>query len=122
MRNRTSHSAGHVALFRALESARRRADLGAGGGRLIFTYVDRAALDGTGGFSGVEEWHDAVRQHGEPWTFGFDPAGLPGYLAERGLGLNLDLSACEAAARYLVPLGRQEPAAPFYRIAQARIR
>jgi methyltransferase (TIGR00027 family) len=101
---------------------RQLAELGAGGGRLIFTYVDRAALDGTGGFSGVEEWHAAVRRHGEPWTFGFDPRELPGYLSERGMTLTLDLSAREAAARYLEPLGRTEPAAPFYRIAQAEIR
>jgi methyltransferase (TIGR00027 family) len=93
--------------------------LATGGCRLIFTYVDRAALTGTGGYSGVEEWHDAVRRSGEPWTFGFDPAELPGYLADRGLRLTLDLSARDAADRYLSPLGRNEPAAEFYRIAQA---
>jgi methyltransferase (TIGR00027 family) len=92
----------------------------ASGSRIIFTYVDRAALDGTGTFSGVEEWHAVVRQGGEPWTFGFDPADLPHYLAERGMSLTLDLSARDAAARYLVPLGRHEPTAPFYRIAQAQ--
>jgi methyltransferase (TIGR00027 family) len=91
----------------------------ASGGRLVVTYIDRSALDGTGGFSGVEEWHAAVRRHGEPWTFGFDPVELPGYLAERGMRLTHDLSTREAAARYLGPLGRDEPAAPFYRIACA---
>jgi methyltransferase (TIGR00027 family) len=97
------------------------AELTAGGGRLIFTYVDRAALDGSGGFSGVEEWHAAVRRHGEPWTFGFDPGELPQYLARRGMTLTLDMSTRDAAARYLGPLGRDEPAAPFYRIAHAEI-
>ena len=91
----------------------------ASGGRLVVTYIDRSVLDGTGGFSGVEEWHAAVRRHGEPWTFGFDPVELPGYLAERGMRLTHDLSTREAAARYLGPLGRDEPAAPFYRIACA---
>jgi methyltransferase (TIGR00027 family) len=89
--------------------------------RIVFTYVDRSALDGTGGYAGVDEWHAEVRRHGEPWTFGFDPAQLPAYLAMRGLGLMLDLSARQAAARYLAPLGRDEPTAEFYRIAQAEV-
>jgi methyltransferase (TIGR00027 family) len=92
------------------------------GSRLIFTYVDRRALDGTGGFAGFDEWHASVRDVGEPWTFGFVPSELPAYLADRDLGLFLDLSAREAADRYLLPLGRHDPAAPFYRIAAAEIR
>lgn len=100
-------------------TVRRIAELTATASRLIFTYVDRAALTGTGGYSGVDEWHAAVRKSGEPWTFGFAPAELPGYLAERGMRLILDESARDAADRYLAPLGRNEPAATFYRIAQA---
>jgi methyltransferase (TIGR00027 family) len=101
---------------------RQLAGLTASGSRIVFTYVDRGALDGTGGYTGVEEWRAVLRRHGEPWTFGFDPAELPGYLAERGLLLTLDLSAQDLAVRYLGPLGRHEPAAPFYRIAQAEVR
>ncbi|MEQ0565279.1 SAM-dependent methyltransferase [Amycolatopsis sp. NEAU-NG30] len=82
------------------------------GSTVVFTYVDRAALgDGTA-------WHREVAKVGEPWTFGFPPADVPGYLAERGLDLKGDLSAEEAAARY----GRDEPAAGFYRIAWAVVR
>lgn len=92
------------------------------GSRIVFTYMDRRALDGTGDFAGVEAWADAVRSAGEPFTFGFLPDELPGYLAARGLALTLDLSARDAAARYLEPLGRREPAAPFYRIAQAEVK
>lgn len=99
---------------------RKLADLATSGSSIVFTYVDRAALDGTGDFRGV--WQEAVKKHGEPWTFGFDPATLPGYLAERNLTLQQDLSARDAADRYLVPLGRHEPAAPFYRIARAEVR
>ena len=95
------------------------AGIAAGGSRIVFTYVDRAALDGSGKYQGV--WDAAVQRHGEPWTFGFDPEALPGYLAERGLRLTLDLSARDAADRYLVPLGRHEPAAAFYRIAPAEV-
>jgi methyltransferase (TIGR00027 family) len=92
------------------------------GSRIVFTYMDRRALDGTGAFDGVTEWAESVRAAGEPFTFGFLPDELPDYLAERGLGLTLDLSARDAAARYLQPLGRHEPAAPFYRIAQAEVK
>lgn len=91
------------------------------GSHIVFTYIDQAALNGSGTFSGVDEWHAVVRAGGEPWTFGFHPAELPDYLAERGLMLRADLSAPEAAARYLTPLGRDEPTAPFYRIADAEV-
>jgi methyltransferase (TIGR00027 family) len=91
------------------------------GSRIVFTYVDRSALDGTGGYAGVDEWHAEVRRHGEPWTFGFEPEQLPAYLAERGLRLMLDLTARDAAARYLLPLGRDEPTAEFCPIAQAEV-
>lgn len=90
--------------------------------RLIFTYVDRRALDGTGDFPGFAEWHASVAGKGEPWTFGFVPSELPAYLDERGLTLFLDESAREAADHYLLPLGRHDPASSFYRIAAAEIR
>ncbi|GAA5197616.1 class I SAM-dependent methyltransferase [Rugosimonospora acidiphila] len=92
------------------------------GSRIIFTYVDRAALDGTGRFAGFERWRDSVRDAGEPWTFGFHPDELPGYLTHRGLVLMSDLSTREAAVRYLAPLGRDEPTAEFYRVAEAEVR
>ncbi|OHV35166.1 MULTISPECIES: class I SAM-dependent methyltransferase [Pseudofrankia] len=92
------------------------------GSRVVFTYVDRRALDGSGTFSGVDEWAGTVRAAGEPFTFGLVPDELPGYLAARGLTLTLDCSTRAAADRYLTPLGRGgEPAAPFYRVAQAEI-
>ncbi|WUD78165.1 class I SAM-dependent methyltransferase [Streptomyces sp. NBC_00510] len=92
------------------------------GSRIVLTYMDRRALDGTGDFDGVTAWADTVRTAGEPFTFGFLPDELPAYLTERGLELTLDRSAREAAGRYLEPLGRHEPAAPFYRIAQAEVK
>jgi O-methyltransferase involved in polyketide biosynthesis len=92
------------------------------GSRVIFTYLDRAVLDGSRRFDGLAEWQAAVRDAGEPWTFGFDPEQLPGYLAERGLTLTTDLSTRDAAARYLTPLGRAEPTAAFYRVAAAEVR
>jgi O-methyltransferase involved in polyketide biosynthesis len=82
---------------------------------------DRRALDGTGDFGGVAEWAATVRAAGEPFTFGFVPDELPGHLSERGMRLTVDRSARHAADEYLEPLGRHEPAAPFYRIAQAEV-
>lgn len=87
------------------------------GSRLIVTYVDRAVLDGTADYTGAARWRAAVGAGDEPWTFGFDPAGLERFLAGRGMTLVLDLFA---ARRYLVPLERHESASPFYRIAMAR--
>lgn len=91
------------------------------GSRIIFTYVDRAALEGTGQFSGYEEWHASVREVGEQWTFGFHPSELSVYLRDRGLTLGSDMSAREAGVRYLEPLGRHEPAPAFYRVATALV-
>lgn len=82
------------------------------GSTVIFTYVDRSALGAD------TTWHREVGKVGEPWTFGLHPADVPGYLAERGLELEGDLSAKEAAERY----HRDEPAAGFYRIAWAVVR
>ncbi|WP_030442045.1 class I SAM-dependent methyltransferase [Actinoplanes subtropicus] len=97
---------------------RRIAALTATGSSLIFTYVDSRVLDGS---LDAGNWPEAVRRAGEPWTFGFDPATLPGYVAARGLRLALDMSTRDAAVRYLEPLGRDENAATFYRVAQAEI-
>jgi methyltransferase (TIGR00027 family) len=91
------------------------------GSRIIFTYVDRGLLDGTGGFTGAKTWLATVRAGGEPFTFGFDPGELAAYLAERGLRLTTDVSTRQAAERYLAPLGRYERAAPFYHVAEAEV-
>jgi methyltransferase (TIGR00027 family) len=88
------------------------------GSRIVFTYIDRAVLDGTGAFAEVGTWRDAVAAAGEPWTFGFDPADLGDYLAERGLRLVEDVSTRDAAERY----HRIEPTAAFYRIVLAEVR
>ena len=101
---------------------RHLAGLAPPGSRLVFTYVDRGAMDGTGEFGGLEEWLAVLRRGGEPWRFGLVPGELPAYLAERGLRLDLDLSTRDAADRYLAPLGRREVAAAFYRVAQAEVR
>ncbi|GAA0272888.1 SAM-dependent methyltransferase [Cryptosporangium japonicum] len=83
------------------------------GSEVIFTYVDRAVLDG-----GVADaWRGAVTAVGEPWTFGFDPSALAEYLRERGLSLAEDRSTLDAAERYRRPA----TAAAFYRVARAGV-
>ncbi len=49
----------------------------AAGSRLVFTYIQRAMLDGSVRFEGAENTLATVRRAGEPYTFGFDPAEPP---------------------------------------------
>jgi methyltransferase (TIGR00027 family) len=44
-----------------------------------------------------------VATFGEPWRFGWNPADLPGYLAERGFKLERDVSMAQAARELLPP-------------------
>jgi len=92
------------------------------GSQMVFTYIHLAALDGSVMFAGAERTLAAVRQAGEPYTFGFDPAALPQYLAARGLSLIEDVGASTYRDRYLRPLGRgQEPLAEFQRAAVVEV-
>lgn len=87
--------------------------------RVLFTYLDRSALDGQSDLPGARAAMTAVRRAGEPFRFGFEPVELPAYLADRGLELVEDASTAELATRYLHPLGRRPVASPFYRVALA---
>lgn len=98
---------------------RRLAALAAPRSRLAFTYLDRRALEGQRDLPGARAAAAAVRRAGEPFRFGFEPAGLPAYLADRGLELLEEASTAELSVRYLHPLGRRPVASPFYRVALA---
>jgi methyltransferase (TIGR00027 family) len=90
----------------------------AAGSRMVFTYIHRAILDGSNAFVGADETLSTVRRGGEPYTFGFDPADLPRYLAARGFVLIEDVGASAYRERYLIPVGRErEPLAEFQRAA-----
>jgi methyltransferase (TIGR00027 family) len=92
------------------------------GSEMVFTYIHRTVLDGTAAFAGADKTLAIVRRSGEPYTFGFDPAELPRYLAARRLGLVEDVGAAEHRERYLDPIGRgHEPLSEFQRIALVRI-
>src|SRR4029450_10853147 len=92
------------------------------GSQMVFTYIHRAALGESATFVGAERTLAAVRRAGEPYTFGFDPAELPQYLAARDLILIEDVDASTYRGRYLRPLGReQEPLAEFQRAAVVEV-
>jgi methyltransferase (TIGR00027 family) len=92
------------------------------GSQMVLTYIHRAALEGSVTYAGAERTLAAVRRAGEPYTFGFDPAALPQYLAARGLILIEDVGARTYRDRYLRPLGRgQEPLAEFQRAAVVEV-
>ena len=88
------------------------------GSQMVFTYIHRGILDGSATFVGAANTLATVRQADEPYTFGFDPAELPQYLAARSLRLIEDVDAEAYRERYLLPRGRrQEPLAEFQRAA-----
>ena len=80
------------------------------GSEMVFTYIHRTILDGTATFAGAGKTLAIVRRSGEPYTFGFDPAELPQYLAARDLELIEDVGASTYRERYLDPLGRARAA------------
>lgn len=89
------------------------------GSPVLFTYVDRGIIDGTARFEGAETTLRAVRRVGEPFTFGLDPAQVPGYLADRGFALEWDTAVSDAAAR-LYPAGACPSVPAYYHVAGAR--
>jgi len=92
------------------------------GSQMVFTYIHRAALDGSVTFAGAERTLATVQRVGEPYTFGFDPPELPQYLAARHLRLVEDVGASTYRERYLIPRGReQEPLAEFQRAAVVEV-
>jgi methyltransferase (TIGR00027 family) len=88
---------------------------------LVFTYVDRAALDCPGAFPEAERWLQGARTRGEPWTFGLAPDALGAFLAERGFALLSDTSTAEAGRSYFPARGRAERGSALYRVVSAAV-
>jgi methyltransferase (TIGR00027 family) len=87
---------------------------------LIFTYVDRAALDPERcPFPEAARWLKGVARRGEPWIFGLDPASVGESLAGHGLTLTGDLSTAQAGERYFPGRGRRERGSGLYHVATA---
>lgn len=106
----------------AVDAVFRSVARSAGGSQMAFTYIHRGILDGSVRFAGADQTLATVRRAGEPYTFGFDPAELPQYLAARDLLLVEDVGASTFRDRYLTPLGRgEEPLTEFQRAALVEI-
>jgi methyltransferase (TIGR00027 family) len=89
------------------------------GSRLVFTYVDGRAIDGSVHFDEADRWKGWVRLNGEPFVFGFHPGELPGYLAQRGFRLDSDRTTADVARDYATTIGRHELGSELYRVASA---
>ena len=87
--------------------------------RLVFTYVDGRAIDGSVHFDEADRWKGWVRLNGEPFVFGFHPGELPGYLAQRGFRLDSDRTTADVARDYAKTIGRHELGSELYRVASA---
>lgn len=98
---------------------RAMASLAAPGSRLVFTFLDRAGLDGAKRMQGARASAGSARRTGEPFLFGLDPAGVPAYLAERGFELSEQVASADLAGRYLHPLGRRPSASRFFNVVLA---
>jgi methyltransferase (TIGR00027 family) len=101
------------ATFRFLASAI------APGSPVLFTYVDRAMLDGSAVFEGAATTLRAVHRVGEPFTFGLHPTDVPGYLTERGFELVADTVVRDAAERFY-PAGGCPSAPAYYHLVESR--
>ena len=89
------------------------------GSPVLFTYIDRALLDGTRTFEGAAESSRAVRNVGEPYTFGLDPAVVRTYLSPLGFELISDDPVSELAPRYYGD--RRVPKVySYYHVVEAR--
>jgi methyltransferase (TIGR00027 family) len=89
------------------------------GSPLVFTYVDRAMLDGSAVFAGAQTTIRAVGRVGEPFTFGLVPGEVSDYLAERGFTMERDTTVSQAAARFY-PAGRCPSAPDYYHVVASR--
>jgi methyltransferase (TIGR00027 family) len=89
------------------------------GSQLLFTYVHRGVLDGSGEFSVARALTRTLERAGERWTFGIDPGQIADYLAARGLELSNDRAVSTLRDQYFAP--RRFGGYEFYRIAQARV-
>ncbi len=89
------------------------------GSPVLFTYVDRAMLDGPAAFEGAATTLRAVRRVGEPFTFGLNPRQVRGYLADRGFDLESDTVVRDAAQRFYPP-GAVPRAPAYYHVVGSR--
>lgn len=105
----------------AVDAVLRYVAVCARGSRLVFTYVHRRALDGSGRFPDAARILSNVAKLGEPWTFGLIPEELPPYLRERGLQLDRDDGAREYRRAYFGEAAEEMSGYDFYHVALASV-
>jgi methyltransferase (TIGR00027 family) len=91
------------------------------GSRLVFTYVDRALINGSRGGEKIQRLLAQLQRQGEPWVFGIHPTEVPGFLTARGLVLVEDVGAADYRHRYLEPIGRTMNLFDGERVAAAEV-
>lgn len=91
------------------------------GTSIIFTYVHKGVLDSTFKTVGLQRLHRSLVRWGEPWTFGFQPEELPGFLANLGYELTNDVGATEYRQTYYGAAAAQIRGYEFYRVAKAKL-
>jgi methyltransferase (TIGR00027 family) len=89
---------------------------------LIVTYIDIRALDDPSPFPEAHRWVKAVRDAGEPWTFGLHPQSVSLFFRERGYQVRSDLSAKDAGRQLFRDLHRTEQGSGLYRVVVADIK
>jgi methyltransferase (TIGR00027 family) len=93
----------------------------ADGSRVVFTYVHRGALDGSGRFADASRILNNVARLGEPWTLGLTPEELPSYLGDRGLRLDRDADARHYRSAYFGKAAESMNGYDFYHVAVASV-
>jgi methyltransferase (TIGR00027 family) len=88
---------------------------------LIITYVDIRALDEPSPFPEARRWTKAVRDAGEPWTFGLHPESVSRWFRERGYEVRSDASTKDAGRQLFGDLHRAEQGSALYRVTVADI-
>jgi methyltransferase (TIGR00027 family) len=90
------------------------------GSKVVFTYVHSDAINGLFPAAGLERLTKRLRDYGEPWTFGFHPNELAGYLTKKGIRLLADISAAEYRRMYM-PNAEMLIGYEFYRAVLAEV-
>lgn len=97
------------------------ADISSAGTSIIFTYIHKSVLEDGFETVGLQRLRQRLVRWGEPWTFGFYPEQLPGFLADLGYELTNDLGAAEYRKIYYGQAATQLKGYEFYRVAKAKL-
>lgn len=91
------------------------------GSGIVFTYVHADAVAGKFEARGLMPLLEALKQRGEPWTFGFQPSELASYLSRHGMLLRSDRSAAEYRSAYWPSIAAEGHGYEFYHVAEAEV-